>query len=280
MRLQLGEVLFSARRFKEALAEAGAVLRADAKNRYGLDLKGRSLRELKDFDGAAAAAEQALTLDAKDLRAAFLKVTVAEARQDHQAAADGLEAILARNRTGEDPAESVNNDRIFLARLGIAYQQLGRPQDAAEAFRKAAAVAGEPDAELIEYRIEALLQARELDKALGEARAARTRFPKDVELAFLEAAVLREKGDNKAALEIVDKLRHAAPKDPRVLVQTARFYQRAKRYKEAGEALSQAKAVEPRNLAVLFQLGAVLERQKLHDAAEGRFRCSPTRPRR
>jgi tetratricopeptide (TPR) repeat protein len=59
-----------------------------------------------------------------------------------------------------------------------------------------------------------------------------------------------------------------------VLVQTARFYQRAKRYKDAGEALSQAKAVEPRNLAVLFQLGAVLERQKLHDAAEAEFRAA------
>jgi tetratricopeptide (TPR) repeat protein len=265
-------VLFSARRHKEALQEANAVLAADAKNRYGLELKGRVLRELKDFDGASKAADQALALDPKDLRAAFLKVTIAEARQEYQTAAEGLEAILARNRTGEEPGESVNNDRIFLARLGIAYQQLGRPADAAEAFRKAANVAGEPDAELIEFRVEALLQAKDLEKALSEVRAGRTRFPKDVDLVLLEATALREKGDLKAALEIVDKLRSSSPKDVKVLVQTARFYQRAKRYKDAADALRQAKTLEPKSLAVLFQLGAVLERQKLHDEAEAVFR--------
>ena len=272
VRLQLGEVLFSARRYREALSEADAVLAADQKNRYGLELKGRVLRELKDFDAAKKAADQALALDPKDLRAAFLKVTIAEARQEYQTAAEGLEAILSRNRTGEEPGESINNDRIFLARLGIAYQQLGRPAEAAEAFRKAGTVAGEPDAELIEYRVEALVQAKDLDKAQAEVRAARLRFPKNNDLAFLEASVLREKGDAKGAFEIVDKLKSSSPQDAKVLVQTARFYQRAKRYKDAAQALRQAKAIEPKSLAVLFQLGAVLERQRLHDEAEATFR--------
>jgi tetratricopeptide (TPR) repeat protein len=272
VRLQLGDVLFGAQRHKEALQEAEAVLALDAKNRFGLDLKGRCLRELKDFDGAQTAAERALAADPNDVRAAFLKVTVAEARQDYEAAAKGLEAILNRNRGNEDAAESAANDRVFLARLGLAYQQLARHTEAAEAFRKAQTVGGADDPELTAYRIEALLQAKELEVALREARAARGKFPQEYELAVLEATALHEKGDSKAALQIVDKLRQASPNDPKVLMQAARFHQRARNYRAAHEILKQVRALEPKNLAVLFQLGAVLERQKLHDEAESVFK--------
>ncbi|MGE0456063.1 MAG: tetratricopeptide repeat protein [Vicinamibacteria bacterium] len=273
VRLQLGDVLFAARRYAEAEAEAEAVLKEDAKNRFALDLKGRSLREMKDFDGASAAADRALAADANDLRAQFLKVTVAEARQDYVAAAAGLQAILSRNRAGEEPAEAAGNDRIFYARLGLAYQQLGRPADAAEAFRKAAAASpGDTDSELAGLRIEALLQAKQLDRALSEARDARARFQGDAELTVLEAIALRDKGDQGAADAIVARLRQESPKEARVLAQVARYHQRGKNFAAAEEVLRVARELEPKSLSVLFQLGAVLERQKKLDAAEAVFR--------
>jgi tetratricopeptide (TPR) repeat protein len=52
----------------------------------------------------------------------------------------------------------------------------------------------------------------------------------------------------------------------------AAFYQKAKRHKEAEEALRQALARDPKSLRVLFLLGASLERQGLHDEAEAIFR--------
>ena len=268
--LGLGDILQHAKRYPEALAEAEAVLLADPKNRFALDLKGRTLRDLKDFDRADEAAEGVLVQDASDLKAAYLKVTIAEARRDFAAAAAQLEAILARNRAGED--ESASNDRVFLIHLGFAYQQQNRYADAAAAFGRAKRVGGEPDATLLGYHAEALLLAKDLERALTETRAARGRFPDDPDLASLEATVLREKGDLKGALTVVEALRQKSPEDPKVLLQVADFYRKARKFSEAEAALRKAREVEPKSLAVLFQLGAVLERQKRLDEAEGFFR--------
>jgi tetratricopeptide (TPR) repeat protein len=270
--LGLGDILQRAKRYPEALAEAEAVLKADPKNRYALDLKGRTLRDLRDFDKADEAAEQVLAQDASDLKAAYLRVTIAEARRDFRAAAAQLEGILARGRGGEDATESASNDRVFLIHLGFAYQQQSRYADAAAAFGRAKRVGGDPDAALLGYHAEALLLAKDLDRALAETRAARGRFPDDPDLANLEATVLREKGDLKGALTVVEALRQKSPEDPKVLVQVADFYRKARKFPEAEDALRKARQLEPKSLPVLFQLGAVLERQKRLDEAEGFFR--------
>ncbi|HET7294892.1 MAG TPA: tetratricopeptide repeat protein [Vicinamibacteria bacterium] len=270
-RLSLGDVLLGAHRPKEALAEAQAILDADAKNPGALDLRGRALREMRDFDGAAAAADAILAQDPRNVRALFLKATVAEARRDHESAASLYAALLSRQRAG-DRREEEGRDRFFLVRLGFARQQLGRFAEAAEAFGKAATVGGEPDADVLGYRVEALLLAKDLDAAIAEARAARARFPKDADLATLEATALREKGDLESALKIVGALREQSPGDVEVLLQVAEFYQRARRYPDAEDVLREARAKDARNLRALFQLGAALERQKRHDEAEAVFR--------
>jgi tetratricopeptide (TPR) repeat protein len=82
LRVTLGEVLYKARRFKEATQEAQAILEADAKSPRGLDLLARSLRELKDLDAAMAAADRLMAEEPNSLQAAYLRVTIAEARHD------------------------------------------------------------------------------------------------------------------------------------------------------------------------------------------------------
>ncbi len=270
-RLALGDVLLGARRPKEALAEAQAILDADTKNPGGLDLKGRALRELRDFVGALAAADAILAQDPRNVRGIFLKATVSEARRDHESAAALYQMLLARQRTG-DRKEEEGRDRFFLVRLGFVRQQLGLFSEAADAFGKAAATGGEPDADVLGYRVEALLLAKDADAALTEARAARAKFPTDADLATLEATALREKGDLAGALEIVAALRKRAPADVDVLLQVAEFYQRAKRFSDAEEVLRDARAKDAQNLRAIFQLGAALERQKRHDEAEAAFR--------
>jgi tetratricopeptide (TPR) repeat protein len=272
VRLALGEVLSRARRPKEALAEADAVLKADSKNRFALDLRGRALRDLRDFEGAAKAVDQLLGEDATDLKAAYLKVTIAEAKRDYAAAAVLLEEILARKRTGEDPEEGASNDRVFLIHLGFAYQAQSRFAEAAQAFARAAETGGEPDAALLGYRVEALFLAKELDTALTAVRAARARFPDEPDLASLEATVLRARGDQTAAFQIIEELSRKSEGNVKVLGEVADFYRRAQRYPDAEAALRRALEADPKNLGVLFQLGAVIERQKRLDDADAVFR--------
>lgn len=272
LRLSLGEVLFQAKRHAEALTEAEAALSADPKNRYALELEGRALRELKQYDRAAQVADQALALDPGDLKASYLKVTIAEARRDFAAAATELESIMSRSRRSEDPGDTANNDRVFLVHLGYAYQQLSRYADAAAAFGRAKAVGGEPDAQLLGYEIEALVQDKSYDRALAAVREARGKFPQNADLATQEATVLREKGDLPGAFAIVEKLRKEQPKEIATLLEIADFYQRAKRYDDAVGVLKDALALDQRNIRTLFLLGATYEREKRHDDAEAAFR--------
>jgi tetratricopeptide (TPR) repeat protein len=272
VRLRLGEILFRARRQKEAVAECDQVLEVDPHNALALELKGRSLRDLKQLDAASEVADLLLAQDPRDLKARYLKITILEGRRDFEAAVTALAAILDREKTTEDPREAASNDRVFLVHLGYAYQQLDRHAEAAEAFGRAASLAGEPDAALIGHRIDALVQAHDLEHAASEVKTARVRFPEDPDLATLEATVLREQGDMKGALVIVEKLRTSASADVDVLVQVADFYQKAKRYPDAEAALRQALAKDPKSLRVLFLLGASLERQGKRDEAESSFR--------
>jgi tetratricopeptide (TPR) repeat protein len=272
-RLALGEVLFRVRRYDEALAEAAAVLAADAQNLYALELTGRAHRERKEFDKAAAAAARAFAQDPSDLKVAYLRVTIAEARHDFEGAASLIETVLKRKRDGETPAEAAANDRVFLVHLGFALQQQNRYAEAAEAFEKARAKDPDSDPALRTYQIEALILAKEIDRALVEIRAAREKAPDDPELASLEATALRNRGDMAGALAIVETLSSRKPPDEKVLLNVADFYQRAKRYREAEDALQRVRGLGPQDpVRTLFQLGAVLERQKRHEEAEAVFR--------
>ena len=76
------DILYAAMRRNSALAEAKAVLQQDDSNHYALDLEGRCLRDLKRYDEADAVAGGLIAGDPNDLKAAYLKVTIAESRRD------------------------------------------------------------------------------------------------------------------------------------------------------------------------------------------------------
>jgi tetratricopeptide (TPR) repeat protein len=267
VRLDLGEVLFRAQRYKEAEAEADAILARDPRSRFARNMRAACQRDLKDLDGALKTADELVGLYPDDPQAAFLKVTIAEARRDFPLSASVLETVLQR-QSDLDPAAT----RIFLIHLGYAYEQLNRPADAADSFAKAKNLGGDPDAALLGYEVEALLQAKSYDKALQAVRAARGRFPEDTDLAGFEADALRELGQKTEAKELLENLIKKSPRDVKALDDLADFYQRTKQFGEAEAMLRKSLAVEPKNLRTLFELGASLERQKKIDEAESIFR--------
>ena len=268
IRLGLGEVLLDAKRPSDALAAADAVLAADPQNRFALDLKARSLRDLRRFDEADALADRLIAADRSDVKASYLKVTIAEQRRDYAKAASLLEQLLAGPASGDEAV----NQRVFHVHLGFAYQQLGRHKDAAREFGKAVEGGTPPDANLLTLHAEALSLARQKDEALaGDARGARALPGRPRPRDARGDAAAREGRQGRGARDRAG-LRAKSPSDPKVLGRVADFYRRAGDFSEAESALRQALLAEPKNLGVLFQLGAVLERQKKHDAAEGVFR--------
>lgn len=272
VRLKLAETLYRERKLEETIAETDVALKADPDNRFALELKGKSLRDLRRYDDALALADQALARDATDLAAAYLKATVAEAKRDYAEAAAQLERILARPQEAEEGDQRAANDRLFLVHLGFDYQQLGRHADAADAFGRAFELTGRKEAGVLVQRVQALVRARQLDKALAEAREARARFPEEAQLVTLEASVLREKGSTEEAVLLAEGLRRKSAGKADALMEVAEFYQESKRYGDAEQVLADVRRIQPKDLRVLFLLGAVLERQKRQDAAEAVFR--------
>lgn len=272
VRLKLAETLYRDRKLAETITEADRVLQADPDNRFALELKGKALRDQRRFDEALSLADQALARDATDLAAAYLKATVAESKRDFAGAAAQLERILARPREGEEGEQRAGNDRLFLVHLGFDYQQLGRHAEAADAFGRAFELTGRTEAGVLAQRLQALVRARDLDKALTEAREARTRFPEEAELVTMEATILREKGKTEEAVLLAEGLRRRSAGKIDALMEVAEFYQQSKRFGDAEQVLAEARQAQPKDLRVLFLLGAVLERQKRQDAAEAVFR--------
>lgn len=275
-RLKIGEILIDTHRGAEALEIAGEMLKEDASNRFGLDLKARALKELRRVDEALEIAESLQAGDPKDLKAAFLVVTLLEQKGALELADARLNTLLRRNTSNEDADSIARNNRVFWAHAGMVRQRLGRYQEAADAFGEAAKSGRERDASLVTYRIDSLISAKAFDKALAEVRAAKQdpAFKDEADLKFLEAYALRGTGDEKGASAMVEALLAATQDEANDTLAAADFYQRGKNLARAQELFARVTLKDPKNVRALFSLGAVLERQKKYDDAETAFRAA------
>jgi len=273
-RLKIGEILIDSHRGAEALEMANEMLEQDASNRFGLDLKARALKELDRLDEALQVAEGLAASDPRDLKAAFLVVTLLEQKGALLQAEERLNTLLRRNTSKEDAESISRNNRVFWAHAGMVRQRLGRYQEAAEAFGQAANAGKEKDPALVTYRIDALISAKQFDKALQEARAANQdpALKDERDLKFLEAYALRGTGDEKGASALVDKILATTKDEVDDTLSAAEFYQRGKQLARAQELFSRVAEKDPKNVRAFFSLGSVFERQKKFDEAEKAFR--------
>jgi Flp pilus assembly protein TadD len=157
-------------------------------------------------------------------------------------------------------------------------QRMGRYAEAADAIGEASNSGKEKDASLVGYRIDALISAKEFDKALKEAQTARRdpTFKNESDLRFLEAYALRGSGDEKGARALVDAILAAPQNEIPDTLAAAEFFQRGKNLERARETFARVTEKDPKNVRAFFGLGSVLERQKKFDEAERAFRTALT----
>lgn len=273
-RLKMGEILLEARKDAEALAVADQVLKQDGENRFARDMKARALKELRRYDEALDIAESLAASAPRDLKAAFLVVTLLEQKGALEAADLKLSALIRRNTSGEDAESIGRNNRVFWAHAGMVRQRLGRSREAADAFGEALNAVKEKDASLLTYRIDALISAKDFATALKEVRAARLdpALKDEKDLRVLEAYALRGSGQEKEAAAMIEAGVAAPSADVDDLLAAAEFHQRGKNLERAREFYARAVAKDPKSVRGLFSLGAVLERLKRLDEAEKAFR--------
>ena len=102
---------------------------------------------------------------------------MAEARRDFAGAVTELSVLPSGRARPENAEKDANDDRTLLVHLGAAYERLDRNRDAADAFAPRQSTGGEPDATLLAHYVEALMLAKDNERALTEVRAARKTLP-------------------------------------------------------------------------------------------------------
>ena len=250
----LGEVLEQSQRPQEALAEAEAVLAADPKNRFALDLKGASLRDLRRFDEAQAVADRPWPLRPQRPEGASTSRSRSPRRAaTSRAAAALLEEILARQpprRGGAAPAR-----RVFLVHLGFAYQQLERYRRRREGLRarhgrRRSARRGPPGlprgGAATSRRTRTRL-SRPCARPASASRTTRTWPGSRPRSCARRATRPRPRHRRGPAGQGADRREGAGP--------GGRVLPRAKRYADAEAALRQARTVEPKNLRAALPAG-------------------------
>ena len=182
-RLRLGEVLFRARRYPEALDEAtNVVLAPTPRTRCALDLQGRSLRETRDFDGAAegrrGASRPAPRRPGGPLPEGHGRRGPARFRRGrHDPRGDPRPQPSSRGRERQErPDLPGPPGRRLPAARALRRRRRGlrprrRPWEATPTPRSSAIASTR------------LVLAKDFDKALVEVRAARAKFPEDTDLA-------------------------------------------------------------------------------------------------
>jgi tetratricopeptide (TPR) repeat protein len=167
--------------------------------------------------------------------------------------------------------------------LAILYQQLGQLyrdtqnyQAAVFTFDELGHLGEEEDRRARLLIMEVYKQAKELPRALTVGKDAVAQYPKDSAIRASYALLQGENGQTDDAIKTLRaQLTGSGAADRDTYIDIAQVYERARRYKEAEEAVHAAEAIPGKpgdNEMVWFFLGAVYEKQKMFDRAEAQFK--------
>jgi predicted Zn-dependent protease len=122
--------------------------------------------------------------------------------------------------------------------------------------------------------VEMLVQAKDFKGARTAADAAFKKYPADRAVALEHASLLSQLGEFDAAIKEFRALSDSG-KDREIMSAISQVQDKAKRFADESKTLDAVEALsktEPEKQAVVFQRGAMFERQKNFDAAEQQFR--------
>ncbi|MCX6538066.1 MAG: tetratricopeptide repeat protein [Acidobacteria bacterium] len=233
---------------------------------WPLYLLARAQRLLQDLDGAEATARRIMAINPSSTSGAHALAQVFESRRQYTKIVETLEPVASTPQKGRE-ADGV----LLLTHLGFAYLELGRGQEAAGAFERAIQI-NPGDGALKTYYAQALVLAKQYDRAITLLHELRTGRSDDLRLARLEADALRGQGKFDAGVAVLRPLADATGAGPTGAQALSEFYASDHRYADAAALLKTVQAKFPKDLNIQFQYGVMLERLKKYEEAERIFR--------
>jgi tetratricopeptide (TPR) repeat protein len=225
-------------------------------------------QDKRDFAAAHAAFNKAKQIDPTNVDVRYDEVDLLFAEGKTPAAIVVLKGILDDRSINSAAAATLNE------RLGILYRANNQYTEAVSAFRAAAAIDTEQATHYTVQIIETQRLAHNLPDAFKEADALLKKNPKDRAIVIEHASVLSDQGKTSEAVVEVKGLMGGG-KDRDLLMVTAGFYEKAKKFPEEAKVLDDAEALsnsKQEKQGVQFARGAMFEHQKNFDSAEKEFR--------
>ena len=169
------------------------VTKANPTAGWPLYLLARAQRALGELDASEASARRLMAISPGSTSGAHALAQVLEARREWAALIDALEPVANTSLKAREA-----DTALILTHLGFAYLEVGRSSDAIAAFERATKL-DPADGSLTSYLVQALVSAKQYDRALALARAERATDHADARLARLEADALRGLGGSTRA---------------------------------------------------------------------------------
>jgi len=216
-----------------------------------------------------------LVPDTMDVPYSMSAVYQAQGRYD-DAARILLELIKKTDKSEAGMSQADRNNRaIFIERLGMIYREQENYPAAVETFRKMLTLGDENSRSGYQEIIDTYREAKDWPQATAIAKEAVQKMPDDRDLRMVLDAQLADMGDFDKAVADIRAMLKNGPEDRDVYVRLGIIYTRAKRWKEAEDALAKAEQLSTKNddkAYVNFLRGDLYQRQKLFDQAETEFR--------
>jgi tetratricopeptide (TPR) repeat protein len=226
------------------------------------------------YDEALEALKKADALVPDMAAVAYNRAAVYEAQGRYDDAIKLLQDLL--KKTDPNQQDDRNNRAIFLERLGTIYRDQGNYSAAVDTFGKLASLGGDDNARAgYQEIIDTYREAKQWPQATAVAKEAVQKLPNDRDMRMVLDAQLADTGEVDSAVADVRSMLKGGPEDRDVYLRLGIIESRAKRWKDAGDALDRAEQLSTKaddKAYVWFLRGDLLQRQKLYDQADAEFR--------
>jgi len=229
-------------------------------------------RRQAKYDQALESLKKADTLVPDSAEVAYNMAAVYQAQGRYDDAIKLLQDLLKKSDTSQ--ADRTNR-AIFLERLGMIYREQENYTAAVDTFRKMIPLGDDNARSGYQEIIDTYREAKLWPQATAAAKEAVSKLPQDRDLRMVLDAQLADSGEVDQSVNDIKAMLKGGPEDRDVYLRLGIVYTRAKRWKDAEDALAKADqlATKPEDHAYSwFLLGDTYQREKKFDEAEAAFK--------